>query len=72
MEGNVHSKRSHSRYDEMETEEVGQQEGQPTCDYILKKYAKLFKGIGRFQCTPVKIQLSLMQYQYKSLPDESQ
>ena len=55
--GNVHSKSSHSRYDEMETEEVGQQEGQLTRDYILKRYSKLFKGIGRFQCTPAKIQL---------------
>ena len=33
--------------DEMETEEVGQQEGQLTHDYILKRYSKLFKGIGR-------------------------
>ena len=41
----------------METEEIGQQKGQLTCDYILKKYAKLFKGIGRFQCMPAKIQL---------------
>ena len=55
--GNGHSKRSNSRHDEMETEEVHQQEGQLTCDYILKKYAKLFKGIGRFQCAPTKIQL---------------
>ena len=55
--GNVHSKRSNSRCDEMETEEIGQQKGQITGDYILKKYAKLFKGIGRFQCTPAKIQL---------------
>ena len=54
--GNVHSKRSNSRCDEMETEEIGQQKGQLTSDYILK-YAKLFKGIGRFQCTPAKIQL---------------
>ena len=30
---------------------------QLTHDYILKKYVKLFKGIGRFQCTPAKIQL---------------
>ena len=43
--GNVHSKRSNSRYDEMETEEIGQQKGQLTHDYILKKYAKLFKGV---------------------------
>ena len=55
--GNVHSKRSNSRCDKMETEEIGQQKGQLTRDYILKKYAKLFKGIGRFQCTPAKIQL---------------
>ena len=55
--GNVHSKRSNSRCDEMETEEIGQQKGQLTRDYILKKYAKLFRGIGRFQCTPAKIQL---------------
>ena len=55
--GNVHSKRSNSRYDEMETEENGQQKGHLTHDYISKKYAKLFKGIGRFQCTPAKIQL---------------
>ena len=55
--GNVHSKRFNSRCDEMETEEIGQQKGQLTHDYILKKYAKLFKGIGRFQCTPAKIQL---------------
>ena len=54
---NVHSKRSNSRYDEMETEEIGQHRGQLTHDYILKKYAKLFKGIERFQCTPAKIQL---------------
>ena len=55
--GNVHSKRSNSRCDGMETEETGQQKGQLTHDYILKKYAKLFKGIGRFWCTPAKIQL---------------
>ena len=55
--GNVHSKRSNSRYDEMETEDIGQQKGQLTHDYIVKKYAKFFKGIGRFQCTPAKIQL---------------
>ena len=55
--GNAHSKSSHSRYDKMEAEEVGQQEGQLTHDYILKRYSKLFKDIGRFQCTPAKIQL---------------
>ena len=55
--GNVHSKRSNSRCDKMEMEEIGQHKGQLTHDYILKKYAKLFKGIGRFQCTPAKIQL---------------
>ena len=41
----------------MEAEEIGQQKGQLTCDYILKMYAKLFKGIGGFQCMPAKIQL---------------
>ena len=55
--GNVHSKRSNSRYDEMETEDIGQQKGQLTHDYIVKKYAKFFREIGRFQCTPAKIQL---------------
>ena len=55
--GNAYSKRSHSRYDEMETEEIGQQKGQLTRECLLRKYAKLFKGIGRFQCMPAKIQL---------------
>ena len=41
----------------MKTEAIGQNRCQLTRDYILKKYAKLFKGIGRFQCTPAKIQL---------------
>ena len=31
--------------------------GQLTRDYILKRYSKLFKGIGRFQCPPAQIQL---------------
>ena len=52
--GNVYSKSSHSRYDKMETEEVGQQEGQLTHDYILKRYSKLFKGIGKGNAVPVQ------------------
>ena len=52
---NVLSKGSNSRYDEIETEEIGQQKGQLTHDYILKRYAKLFKGIRRFKHTPAKI-----------------
>ena len=41
----------------METEEIAQQKGKLTHDYILKKSAKLFKGMGRFQWTPAKIEL---------------
>ena len=39
----------------MDAEEIGEEK--LTCDFILKKYKKLFTGIGHFKCAPVEIKL---------------
>ena len=43
------------RADSIDVEEVS--EGKLTCDFILKKYEKLFTGIGCFQCASAEIKL---------------
>ena len=52
--GNVHSKRSNSRCDEMETEEIGQQKGQWT-------------GNGQVMCTLKDLILDMMRWRLKRL-----
>ena len=43
------------RTDNMDVEEIGEEK--LTHDFILKKYKKLFTGIGRFKCAPAEIKL---------------
>ena len=49
----------------METEEIGQQQGQLTRDYILKKYADS-------SVLQLRFNWSLVQYLYRNLPYKSQ
>ena len=43
------------RADSIDVDEVD--ERKLTCDFILKKYKKLFTGIGHFQCAPAEMKL---------------
>ena len=43
------------RADSMDVEEISEEK--LTRHFILKKYKKLFTGIGHFQCAPAKIKL---------------
>ena len=43
------------RTDNIDVEEISEEK--LTHDFILKKYKKLFMGIGRFKCTPAEIKL---------------
>ena len=43
------------RADSIDVEEISEEKF--TRDFILKKYKKLFTGIGRFQCAPAEIKL---------------
>ena len=43
------------RANSIDVEEISEEK--LTCDFILKKYKKLFTGIGHFQCAPAEIKL---------------
>ena len=43
------------RTDNIDVEEISEEK--LTCDFILKKYKKLFTGIGCFKCPPAEIKL---------------
>ena len=43
------------RTDNIDVEEIGEEK--LTYDFILKKYKKLFTGIGHFKCAPAEIKL---------------
>ena len=43
------------RADNIDVEEINEEK--LTCDFILKRYEKLFTGIGHFECAPAEIKL---------------
>ena len=43
------------RTDNIDIEEISEEK--LTCDFLLKKYKKLFTGIGHFKCAPAEIKL---------------